>query len=130
MILGITLILVWPSIIGLALATMLIGSVLMPVVMVVMREARLLVPHDHTRLIAALTTAFGSGQIVGPLTAAWLAARLHGFDAPLLLAALTLLAATGLAMVRTQSAIRPVEQGVGEWTPDAADVGSGSCDEP
>ncbi|MHB1669888.1 YbfB/YjiJ family MFS transporter, partial [Thiomonas sp.] len=93
MILGITLILVWPSIIGLALATMLIGSVLMPVVMVVMREARLLAPHDHTRLIAALTTAFGSGQIVGPLTAAWLAARLHGFDAPLLLAALTLLAA-------------------------------------
>ena len=28
-------------------------------------------PHDHTRLIAALTTAFGVGQIVGPLTAAW-----------------------------------------------------------
>ncbi|SCC93811.1 Major facilitator superfamily MFS_1 [Thiomonas sp. X19] len=130
MILGITLILVWPSIIGLALATVLIGSVLMPIVMVVMREARRLAPHDHTRLIAALTTAFGSGQIVGPLTAAWLAVRLHSFDAPLLLAALTLLAATGLAMVRTQSAIRPVEQGVGEWTPDAADVGSGSCDEP
>ena len=130
MIAGIALILAWPSIIGLALATMLIGGVLMPIVMVVMREARLLMPHDHTRLIAALTTAFGIGQIVGPLTAAWLAARQHSFNAPLMIAALTLLAAIGFAQVRTRSAIRPAEQGVGEWTPDAADVGSGSCDEP
>ena len=108
MILGITLILVWPSIIGLALATVLIGSVLMPIVMVVMREARRLAPSDHTRLIAALTTAFGIGQIVGPLTAAWLAAQQHSFDLPLLLAALTLLAATGLALVRTRGVAVPV----------------------
>jgi MFS family permease len=73
-----------------------------------MREARLLAPSDRTRLIAALTTAFGIGQIVGPLTAAWLAARQHGFDLPLLLAALTLLAATGLALVRTRGVAVPV----------------------
>jgi predicted MFS family arabinose efflux permease len=108
MIAGIALILAWPSIIGLALATVLIGSVLMPIVMVVMREARLLAPSDHTRLIAALTTAFGIGQIVGPLTAAWLAARQHSFDLPLLLAALTLLAATGLALARTRGVAVPV----------------------
>ena len=100
MIASIALILVWPSILGLALATVLIGSVLMPIVMVVMREARLLAPHDHTRLIAALTTAFGIGQIVGPLTAAWLAARLHSFDTPLLLAAAVLVVALVLALVK------------------------------
>ena len=108
MIAGIALILAWPSIVGLALATMLIGGVLMPIVMVVMREARLLMPHDHTRLIAALTTAFGVGQIVGPLTAAWLAARQHSFDLPLLLAALTLVAASGLVLVRTRGVVVPV----------------------
>jgi hypothetical protein len=73
----------------------------MPIVMVVMREARLLAPHDHTRLIAALTTTFGIGQIVGPLTVARLAAWQGNFNLPLLLAALVLLAASGLALVRT-----------------------------
>jgi len=107
MIAGIVLILAWPSIIGLALATMLSGGVVMPIVMVVMREARLLMPHDHTRLIAALTTAFGIGQIVGPLTAAWLAARQHSFDLPLLLAALVLMAAFGLVLVQTRSVAEP-----------------------
>lgn len=101
MIAGIALILAWPSILGLALATVLIGSMLMPIPMVVMREARLLAPHDHTRLIAALTTAFSIGQIVGPLTAARLAAWQGNFNLPLLLAALVLLAASGLALVRT-----------------------------
>jgi MFS family permease len=129
MIAGIALILIWPSILGLALATVLIGSVLMPIVMVVMREARLLAPHDHTRLIAALTTAFGIGQIVGPLTAAWLAARQHSFDASLLLAALVLLVAAGLAMLRTRGAVHPARGGVGTRAAEAAAACSGPCDE-
>ena len=110
MIAGIALILAWPSIIGLALATLLIGGVLMPIVMVVMREARLLMPHDHTRLVAALTTAFGVGQIVGPLTSAWLAARQHSFNLPLLLAALVLMAAFGLALVQTRGVAESVDE--------------------
>ena len=64
-------------------------------------------PHDHTRLIAALTTAFGVGQIVGPLTAAWLAARQHSFDLPLLLAALVLMAACGLVLVQARGVAEP-----------------------
>ncbi len=98
---GIALCLIWPSIPGLALATVLIGSVLMPFFMVVMREARLLAPYDPTHLIAALTTVFGVGQVIAPLATAWLAARQHSFDAPLLLAALALMVAFGLALVRT-----------------------------
>jgi MFS family permease len=64
-------------------------------------------PHDHTRLIAALTTAFGVGQIVGPLTAAWLVARQHSFDAPLMIAVLVLMAACGLVLVQARSAAEP-----------------------
>ena len=103
---GIVLCLAWPSLPGLALATVLIGSVLMPFVMVVMREARSLAPRDPTRLIAVLTTVFGVGQIIAPLTAAWLAARRHSFDAPLMLAGVALIAAFGLALVHTRSDAR------------------------
>ena len=63
-------------------------------------------PHDHTRLIAALTTAFGVGQIVGPLTAAWLVARQHSFDAPLMIAVLVLIAA-GLVLVQARGVAEP-----------------------
>ncbi|HET9122887.1 MAG TPA: YbfB/YjiJ family MFS transporter, partial [Acidiferrobacteraceae bacterium] len=64
-------------------------------------------PHNHTRLIAALTTAFGIGQIVGPLTAAWLAARQHSFDAPLMIAVLVLMAAFGLVLAQTRGVAEP-----------------------
>lgn len=85
---------------GLVVGTVLLGAVAMPVVMFVMREARRLAPADPTRLIAAATTVFGIGQIVGPLVAATLAAR-HGFGLPLLLAAAAVVAALLLLLHRT-----------------------------
>ncbi len=130
MIVGIALILAWPSILGLTLATVLIGGVLMPIVMVVMREARLLAPHDHTRLIAALTTAFGIGQILGPLTAARLAAWQGNFNLPLLLAALTLVVALGLALVRMRSSALSASDSDEKLRPDISDIGVRSRDVP
>ncbi|WP_394840267.1 YbfB/YjiJ family MFS transporter [Pendulispora rubella] len=85
----------WPSAIGLLLGTVLLGAVMMPMVVFVMREARRLAPRNPTRLIASLTVVFGIGQIAGPLVAAWLAERQHSFTAPLVLAA----GAAGLAML-------------------------------
>ncbi len=87
MLAGIVLCVAWPTVAGLCIGTVLIGSVTMPNVMLVMREARLLAPRDPTRLIAVLTTAIGTGQIIGPATAAWLAERSHGFAVPMLVAA-------------------------------------------
>lgn len=87
MLAGIVLCVAWPTVAGLCIGTVLIGSVTMPIVMLVMREARLLAPRDPTRLIAVLTTAIGTGQIAGPATAAWLAERSHGFALPMLVAA-------------------------------------------
>ena len=102
MLLGAVLCLYWPSRAGLALGTVLEGAALTPVVMFTMREAAWLAPRDPTRLIGALTVAFGIGQIVGPPVAATLAAQRHGFAAPLELAAL----ATVLALVTALSRLR------------------------
>lgn len=106
MLLGAALCLYWPSRIGLALGTVLEGAAITPVVMFTMREAARLAPRDPTRLIGALTVAFGIGQITGPLVAATLAARRHDFAAPLALAALAATLALLLALnrVRNQAA--------------------------
>ncbi|WP_426662250.1 YbfB/YjiJ family MFS transporter [Rhodanobacter aciditrophus] len=100
MLLGAALCLYWPSRTGLALGTVLEGAAITPVVMFTMRQAARLAPRDPTRLIGALTVAFGIGQIVGPPVAATLAAHRHGFAAPLELAALASALALALALSR------------------------------
>ena len=104
MLLGTVLCLYWPTRAGLALGTVLEGAAITPVVMFTMREAVRLAPHDHTRLIGMLTVAFGIGQIVGPPVAAMLAARRHGFAAPLELAALASVLALAIALSRLRRA--------------------------
>lgn len=99
--LGIALCLCWPSRVGLALGTVLTGAAITPTVMFTMREAARLSPHNHTRLIGTLTVAFSIGQIIGPLLAATLAARLHGFAAPLELAALAAGSALFISLMRS-----------------------------
>ncbi len=95
MLAGMLLCVAWPTVAGLCIGTVLIGSVTMPFVMLVMREARLLAPRDPTRLIATLTTVFSIGQIIGPVAAAWMAGLGHGFALPMLAAAIV----TALALV-------------------------------
>lgn len=107
MLLGAVLCLYWATPAGLALGTVLEGAALTPVVMFTMREAARLAPRNHARLIGALTAAFGIGQIVGPVVAATLAARLHGFAAPLELAGLATAAALALALSRVRHRVAP-----------------------
>ena len=95
MLVGMVLCVAWPTVAGLCIGTVLIGAMTMPLVVLVMREARLLAPANPTRLIAVLTTMIGTGQMIGPPVAAWLAQRSHGFSTPMLAAA----GAAGLAMV-------------------------------
>jgi MFS family permease len=97
---GMLLCVAWPSVAGLCIGTVLIGSVTMPFVMFVMREARLLAPRDPTRLIATLTTVFSVGQIIGPAAAAWMAERSHGFELPMLVAAGITALALGFSLLR------------------------------
>lgn len=100
--LGIVLCLYRPQLDSLLLGTVLLGAMSMPSVMFTMREANRVAGHHPTRLIGALTVAFGIGQIAGPMVAATLATRHQGFDAPLELAAL----ATAIALVTALAAVR------------------------
>lgn len=104
MLLGTVLCRYWPTRAGLALGTVLEGAAITPVVMFAMREAARLAPRDPTRLIGALTVAFGIGQIVGPPVAATLAAHRHGFAAPLELAALAAVLALAIALSQLRRA--------------------------
>jgi len=65
-----------PHIIAIAAAGLCVGGSFMVVTMVGMREAhRLAPPPDVIRHIAVMTSAFASGQILGPVMAsAWFAA--------------------------------------------------------
>jgi MFS family permease len=105
MALGVVLCLTWPTVAGLSLATVLLGAPMMPTVMFVMRESRLLAPRDPTRLIAAMTVSIGIGQIVGPPVAAWLAHRQGGFEAPMLLAGVAFAASLALCLVRSRAPV-------------------------
>jgi predicted MFS family arabinose efflux permease len=100
--LGIALCLYRPQLDSLLLGTVLLGAMSMPSVMFTMREANRVAGTHPTRLIGALTVAFGVGQIAGPMVAATLATRHQGFDAPLELAAL----ATAIALVTALAAVR------------------------
>ncbi|MCX7514744.1 YbfB/YjiJ family MFS transporter [Frateuria hangzhouensis] len=108
MLAGIVLCVSWPTVLGLGIGTVLIGAVIMPFVMLVMREARLLAPTDPTRLIAVLTTLLGIGQMLGPVVAARLAQRSHGFALPMLVAAVvTALALCAILLRRTAPPTAP-----------------------
>lgn len=65
-----------PYILAIAAAGLCVGGTFMVVTMVGMREAhRIAPPPDVIRHIAAMTTAFATGQVLGPLLAsAWFAA--------------------------------------------------------
>src|SRR5690625_191259 len=99
---GMLLCIVGHGVAALLLATVLIGSACMPVVMYTMREARLLAPHNHVRLVAALTATFGVGQAAGPVFAAWLTARSGSFDAALAVGAGVAFAAMACMLVRAR----------------------------
>lgn len=103
--LGIVLCLYRPRLESLLLGTALLGAMSMPSVMFTMREANRLAGHHPTRLIGALTVAFGIGQIAGPMVAATLATHRDGFDAPLELAAIATAIAllTALVVMRRRS---------------------------
>ncbi|HKU78823.1 MAG TPA: YbfB/YjiJ family MFS transporter [Rhodanobacteraceae bacterium] len=92
------------GVVPLVSATLLIGIATMPVVMYTMREARLLAPRNPVRLIAALTTTLGIGQVAGPAFAAWLAARTGGFDLPLIVGTAASMAGMACMLIRRSGA--------------------------
>jgi MFS family permease len=62
-----------PSLSSILIAAILVGGTFMVVPMAAMQEARSIAgPSNSAVLIAAMTSAFALGQIIGPLTVSWL----------------------------------------------------------
>jgi predicted MFS family arabinose efflux permease len=95
---GVIVPLAWPGLGGIVLSALLVGGTFMVVTMAGMQEARRVAGAGARPLIAAMTSAFALGQIVGPLAVSAFAARGAGFG-PVLVAAGLLLVASALALI-------------------------------
>jgi predicted MFS family arabinose efflux permease len=88
---------VWPSVVGICVAAVLVGGTFMGLTALgLMRGRELASGGDPRRVMAAMTGAFGVGQIVGPVVAGVVAEWTGGFGAPSVAAAGALVAAAWL----------------------------------
>jgi predicted MFS family arabinose efflux permease len=90
---------VWPSIVGVFLATILVGGTFMGLTALGLLGAQARTTGDPRRVVALMTGAFGLGQIVGPLFAGIASDHLGSFTAPSIVAALALGVAAVLVAV-------------------------------
>lgn len=101
---GIALGIVWPTAMGFAIGSVLIGLPFTAITLFAMREARRLHGENAAGLMGYATAAYGIGQIAGPLVAAPIAAHTGSFSPALWLAACVLmLGAAGLALLAAKS---------------------------
>jgi len=96
MALGVAMPVVLPGLAGILLAALLVGGTFVVITLAGLQEARSVAGAQARPLIAAMTSAFALGQIVGPLSISLVGG---GFERPLLVAA-ALLALSALALIR------------------------------
>ncbi len=72
---GVLLSVWWPTRLGFAAGSLLLGLPFTAITLFAMQEARRLRPHGAAALIGLLTAAYGLGQIAGPPMVAWLLGR-------------------------------------------------------
>jgi len=99
---GVVVPLVLPGLAGILVAALCVGGTFVVVTMVGMQEARAVAGAGAHTLIAAMTSAFALGQIIGPLAAAYWVRATGGFSGALMLAS-ALLALSALALVWRRS---------------------------
>jgi predicted MFS family arabinose efflux permease len=88
---------VWPSAVGISVAAVLVGGTFMGLTALGLMRGRELAPGNPRPVMAAMTGAFGVGQIVGPVLAGVASDILEGFAIPSLAAAGALVLAAWLA---------------------------------
>lgn len=89
--LGVAIAVLWPTVAGFALSSLLAGLPFTALVAFAMREARRLWGPHSARLMGLMTASYGLGQIAGPPLATALVARTGGFASSLSCAAASLL---------------------------------------
>jgi MFS family permease len=104
MAIGVAMPVLFPGMTGIVIAACCVGGTFVVATMTGLQEARVLAPEHASRLIAAMTTAFAIGQILGPLLVSIAADKSNGIDA-LLIGASALLLASAAAL-----AVRPARQ--------------------
>jgi predicted MFS family arabinose efflux permease len=100
---GVVVPLVLPGLAGIIVAALCVGGTFVVITQVGIQEARAVAGAHARTLIAAMTSAFALGQILGPLAAAHWARATGGFAGALVLAA-ALLAVSALWLARAGSA--------------------------
>jgi predicted MFS family arabinose efflux permease len=65
---GIVLPALWANLLSILLAALCVGGTFMVITLAAMQEAKRVAARNATGLIAAMTSAFAAGQILGPLT--------------------------------------------------------------
>ncbi len=89
---GVALPAVAPGIGGIVVSAVAVGATLMVATLAALQEARRIAPVASAGLMAAMTTSFAFGQIVGPVVAGVLVERVGSFTPALALAAVALAA--------------------------------------
>src|SRR5262249_4556971 len=99
MALGVAVPVLWPTIEGIMAAALLVGGTFMVITMSGMQEARAVGGRAATPLMAAMTSAFGTGQIAGPIAATSMLGAGGGFSQAVLIACVLLLATAALLVI-------------------------------
>lgn len=108
MALGVSAPVVWPAIGGIMVAALLVGGTFMVSTMSGLQEAQLAAGPHATTLMAAMTAAFATGQIGGPLLVSYAVGPHGDFSRPLLVACLLLVASAGILFRRRADTAGPV----------------------
>lgn len=95
---GVAASVLWPTFAGALVAAALLGGTFIALTALGLAAARRLVGGDGRKVVAAMTAAFGLGQIVGPFVAGLAREATGDYVAGSLAAALALVLAAGVAM--------------------------------
>jgi predicted MFS family arabinose efflux permease len=90
MALGVVIPLIVPGLSGIIMAAVLVGGTFMVITMAGLQETRRVAGPNALALMAAMTSAFALGQILGPVIVSFLVQSTGGFAPALILAAATL----------------------------------------
>lgn len=111
MALGVALPAFVPGLVALLISGVVVGGTLSVITLVALREARAAAGPAAAQLIAAMTAAFATGQIIGPLVAGYLVEMQGTFATALVSAAVLLLASAAVLLLSPQIASDQVSKG-------------------
>jgi len=107
---GLLLPALYPNITTIVIAGISVGGTFMIITMMGMKEIHRIAPsHDILRHLGAMTAAFASGQIIGPIFAGWLYSQTQSFSASLVFVSIILAATVFMLMLNSPNEKRTIQ---------------------